>query len=104
MNDGVGSVSEARGKIPANCAAAGLLDHYRTRICLSLQSPFDSKSSRIMAGTTGLEPATSAVTGQRSDQTELRPQLFSSTYAKSKKMLSSAAVYSFSRFHFFQGI
>ena len=28
-----------------------------------------------MAGTTGLEPATSAVTGQRSNQTELRPQL-----------------------------
>jgi hypothetical protein len=27
-----------------------------------------------MAGTTGLEPATSAVTGQRSNQTELRPQ------------------------------
>src|ERR1035437_10401641 len=26
-----------------------------------------------MAGTTGLEPATSAVTGQRSNQTELRP-------------------------------
>jgi hypothetical protein len=28
----------------------------------------------FMAGTTGLEPATSAVTGQRSNQTELRPQ------------------------------
>lgn len=28
-----------------------------------------------MAGTTGLEPATSAVTGQRSNQTELRPQI-----------------------------
>ena len=27
-----------------------------------------------MAGTTGLEPATSAVTGQRSNQTELRPR------------------------------
>ena len=57
-----------------------------------------------MAGTTGLEPATSAVTGQRSNQTEQRPQLFSSTYVKSKKMPSSAAVYSSSLFHFFHGI
>jgi hypothetical protein len=38
--------------------------------------PFSLAES--MAGTTGLEPATSAVTGQRSNQTELRPQLFSS--------------------------
>ena len=29
--------------------------------------------SKGMAGTTGLEPATSAVTGQRSNQAELRP-------------------------------
>jgi hypothetical protein len=32
----------------------------------------------FMAGTTGLEPATSAVTGQRSNQTELRPPQFQS--------------------------
>ena len=31
----------------------------------------------FMAGTTGLEPATSAVTGQRSNQTELRPPAIS---------------------------
>jgi hypothetical protein len=29
-----------------------------------------------MAGTTGLEPATSDVTGRRSNQTELRPRLW----------------------------
>ena len=29
-----------------------------------------------MAGTTGLEPATSDVTGRRSNQTELRPRCF----------------------------
>ena len=34
----------------------------------------DSKGVK-MAGTTGLEPATSDVTGRRSNQTELRPRL-----------------------------
>ena len=33
----------------------------------------DSKVFRIMAGTTGLEPAASAVTGQRSDQLSYVP-------------------------------
>jgi hypothetical protein len=33
----------------------------------------DSKLLRIMAGTTGLEPATSAVTGQRSNQLNYVP-------------------------------
>jgi hypothetical protein len=51
-----------------------------------------------MAGTTGLEPATSAVTGQRSNQTELRPQLFPSTWGRPKNSLSCLAVSSFSRF------
>ncbi len=54
-----------------------------------------------MAGTTGLEPATSAVTGQRSNQLSYVPTFFSSTYAKSKNLLSFAAVYFFSRFHFY---
>jgi hypothetical protein len=57
-----------------------------------------------MAGTTGLEPATSAVTGQRSNQLSYVPSFFSSTYAKSKNLLSFAAVYFFSRFHYFYGI
>ena len=57
-----------------------------------------------MAGTTGLEPATSAVTGQRSNQLSYVPSFFSSTYAKSKNLLSIAAVYLFSRFHVFHGI
>ena len=30
---------------------------------------------QIMAGLTGLEPATSGVTGRRSNQTELQPQI-----------------------------
>ena len=33
-----------------------------------------------MAGVTGLEPAASGVTGQRSNQTELHPQLESNQY------------------------
>ena len=57
-----------------------------------------------MAGTTVLEPATSAVTGQRSNQLSYVPSFFSSTYAKSKNLLSFAAVYFFSRFHYFYGI
>ena len=57
-----------------------------------------------MAGTTGLEPATSAVTGQRSNQLSYVPTFFSSTYAKSKNSLSIAAVYLFSRFRVFDGI
>jgi hypothetical protein len=32
------------------------------------------KKRKFMAGTTGLEPATSDVTGRRSNQTELRPR------------------------------
>ena len=35
-----------------------------------------SKSFRLMAGTTGLEPATSAVTGQRSNQLSYVPSAF----------------------------
>ena len=61
-------------------------------------------SNWFMAGTTGLEPATSAVTGQRSNQLSYVPTFFSSTYAKSKNLLSIAAVYLFSRFHVFHGI
>jgi hypothetical protein len=57
-----------------------------------------------MAGTTGLEPATSALTGQRSNQLSYVPTIFSSTYAKSQNLLSFAAVYSFSRFHRLHGI
>ncbi len=57
-----------------------------------------------MAGTTGLEPATSAVTGQRSNQLSYVPTIFSSTYAKPKNLLPFAAVYCFSRFHSFHGI
>ena len=34
-----------------------------------------------MAGATGLEPATSAVTGQRSKPTELRPRIESGVFS-----------------------
>jgi len=33
------------------------------------------ETEELMAGTTGLEPATSDVTGRRSNQTELRPRV-----------------------------
>jgi hypothetical protein len=48
-----------------------------------------------MAGTTGLEPATSAVTGQHSNQLNYVPTLFSSTCRKSQNLLSFRAVYFF---------
>jgi hypothetical protein len=37
--------------------------------------PLISDSYRFMAGTTGLEPATSAVTGQRSNQLSYVPKI-----------------------------
>jgi hypothetical protein len=37
--------------------------------------PSDSKSLESVAGTTGLEPATSAVTGQRSNQLSYVPKI-----------------------------
>jgi hypothetical protein len=49
------------------------LHPYQTRdLCLLGVTP-QSKFFRLMAGTTGLEPATSAVTGQRSDQLSYVP-------------------------------
>ena len=73
-DEGVRRGSEARRRIPANCIGVGLLDLYRT---LDLTVTFCRHSLlsalECMAGTTGLEPATSAVTGRRSNQTELRP-------------------------------
>jgi hypothetical protein len=57
-----------------------------------------------IAGTTGLEPATSAVTGQRSNQLSYVPTSFSSTYAKSKNLLSFVPVGFFSRFHVYHGV
>ena len=48
---------------------------YCTRdLCLLGVTP-QSKSFRLMAGTTGLEPATSAVTGQRSNQLSYVPRV-----------------------------
>ena len=57
-----------------------------------------------MAGTTGLEPATSAVTGQRSNQLSYVPFLFSYTYRKSNILLSFLAVYSFACFSHFHRV
>ena len=69
--------------------------HYRSHTSLS--------PLLCMAGTTGLEPATSAVTGQRSNQLSYVPTNFSPTYAKSKNVQAIAAVYLFSRCHVFHG-
>ena len=52
-----------------------------------------------MAGTTGLEPATSAVTGQRSNQTELRPQECLQHPWMSHKIKRFAAGALFARFY-----
>ncbi|MDT7818127.1 MAG: hypothetical protein QOJ51_357, partial [Acidobacteriaceae bacterium] len=48
-----------------------------------------------MAGTTGLEPATSAVTGQHSNQLNYVPIAFSITYRKTLILLAVSTVYSF---------
>ncbi|MCU1315288.1 MAG: hypothetical protein JWN63_610 [Candidatus Acidoferrum typicum] len=47
-----------------------------------------------MAGTTGLEPATSAVTGQRSNQLNYVPSLFSRVCGKPLIFLSFLTVHS----------
>ena len=51
-----------------------LLHPYQTRDLCFFGVTHDPKFFRIMAGTTGLEPATSAVTGQRSNQLSYVPQ------------------------------
>jgi hypothetical protein len=43
-----------------------------------------TKSLKNMAGTTGLEPATSAVTGQRSNQLNYVPRVLPKTYKASE--------------------
>src|SRR5271163_4073212 len=54
-----------------------------------------TKSLKRMAGTTGLEPAASAVTGQRSNQLNYVPTLFSYLY---RKPASLVAFLRFNRF------
>jgi hypothetical protein len=56
---------------------ACLLHPDQTRDLCLFGVTHDPKLFRIMAGTTGLEPATSAVTGQRSNQLSYVPTLFS---------------------------
>ena len=58
-----------------------------------------------MAGTTGLEPATSAVTGQHSNQLNYVPTAFSTTCRKLLNLLAFLTVYCFACFyHFYPNI
>jgi hypothetical protein len=57
-----------------------------------------------MAGTTGLEPATSAVTGQRSNQLNYVPSLFSKVCRKPLLFLRLLTVHSVACFHHFHPI
>jgi hypothetical protein len=50
---------------------------------------------RFMAGTTGLEPATSAVTGQHSNQLNYVPTALSTTYHNVLILLAVLSVYPF---------
>ena len=52
-----------------------MLHPYQTRDLCFFGVTHDPKVSRIMAGTTGLEPATSAVTGQHSNQLNYVPAM-----------------------------
>jgi hypothetical protein len=52
-----------------------------------------------MAGTTGLEPATSAVTGQHSNQLNYVPTAYSNTYRKVLILLAVLTVYPFACFY-----
>ncbi len=57
-----------------------------------------------MAGTTGLEPATSAVTGQHSNQLNYVPTCFSTTCRKLHDLLIFRAVHYVSCFYHFYRI
>ena len=50
------------------------------------------RSIREMAGVTGLEPATSGVTGRRSNQSELHPQRFHEVWFRVLHALMSVKV------------
>src|SRR6266704_5268768 len=51
-----------------------------TKLDHDAKLPISCKCLKEMAGTTGLEPAASAVTGQRSNQLNYVPTLFASGY------------------------
>ena len=51
--------------------------------------PSELNSLKTLAGPTGFEPATSCVTGRRSNQTELRPRIQSQRY-REKTLLVAA--------------
>ncbi len=57
-----------------------------------------------MAGTTGLEPAASAVTGQRSNQLNYVPTLFSSGFGKPAYLLAFLICHGFHHFHHFRPV
>jgi hypothetical protein len=54
---------------------------------------------RLMAGTTGLEPATSAVTGQRSNQLSYVPSANSIASRESQNLLAWLTVHLFAYLH-----
>ena len=53
-----------------------------TTMQLRTDSAATHESSKILAGPTGFEPATSCVTGRRSNQTELRPRMQNQRYCE----------------------
>ena len=71
---------------------------------LLLFGPHHSKFFRMNGGDDGLEPATSAVTGQRSNQLSYVPIAISIAYRKLQILLSFLAVHSVACFHIFHRI
>ncbi len=63
-------------KHPPNGRSFSYCTHIEPRFRCHIRSIRPVSLLECMAGTTGLEPATSAVTGQRSDQLSYVPRLF----------------------------
>ena len=76
------------------------------KLWVGLLGAIPSNSLKRMAGTTGLEPAASAVTGQRSNQLNYVPNLFIFIYLPSHAKLAqdSVAVNSVAYLHCFNAI
>ena len=82
---------------PYTCFIQGLNSHYSVARAVALMEFIVSVTAfttpREVAGVTGLEPATSGVTGRRSNQSELHPQRFPEVWFRVLHALKSVKVW-----------